>query len=98
MHRWYAAVDRPPPTQVYRWEQCTIACPVFPGPHTAVCSVCGLEKWKHHVMAFYVCDGAGLCNILCGPERKPRSWKGKAGCRGCRGMLAKLATEWYAHR
>ena len=87
---------------MYEWELSTAACPPFVGPPEAVCQRpgCGLEKWKHHVMAFWVCDGACFLHVMYRPGSTKkgtyRSWVDR--CHGCDESMGSLCERWYAHR
>ena len=86
--------------EVYAWEQQTAHCPVhIPGAPLALCGTCGLEKWKHYVLAAVVADGAGLVHQWFEPDEKHRSWMTTQDhpCKGCTATVPQYRDMWYRH-
>ena len=54
---------------MYSWEERTQKCRPFGGGPNNICPSCGLQKWQHEVMAFWVCDGSCLLHVLYDPEK-----------------------------
>ena len=83
---------------MYQWETDTKDCPPFSGGVLTVCPRCGLQKWKHFVRAFWLCDGSGFISAMYGDEHTGKTWIGV--CQGCLAntSMEVVAERWYAHR
>ena len=83
---------------MYVWEGQTKDCPAFRGGPREKCRRCHLEKWKHFLRAFWLCDGSGFCKTMYRQEHTGKTWVDI--CHGCKPgtSMQVVAEQWYAHR